>query len=372
MSRKIVPENSTDQDELNFARYSEPVMNSPTGLDSFDIDTTKINKIKKKRKTAGPTLSIDIDKIGKRRSVIKVEPALQFDIKPRFNSDDLQLILSNRFNQVRSEPIEVLEAQLYKIGKTYNLDFGGADLPIDVLDSMHHIYQLKKMEGQLTGEEIDLLNQNIEDVLDKYPRALMEYKIYSEIVELVSALSIRWRVAHYENYSYRYSSRVSNVKLLSLQNLNEDVYTVEGLWLSVALKYYPLNEVIDDNVIQYAHLLKNTMNEVVQAFVHLNAEADFRHFPTIEGFFAAKFPKLAAARHWEPDYLAKPIDHHELSQPEGFMANCFKTKHQKINQQLKRLIEDLDICYRSFERALISCLLVAKEPEVKSKSLYNL
>jgi hypothetical protein len=222
----------------------------------------------------------------------------------------------------------------------------------------------------LTLEEVGILNMNIERVLECDSRSLMEYKLYVEVTALASALSIRWGVAQFENYRYRYSSRVSNVKMLSLQNLNEDVYTVEGLWLSVAIKYSPLKESVDDNVLQYAQLLRTTMDDVVRALLHLNVEADFVTTPSIEGYLAAKYPGVTAHKNWEPDFLAVPGSYHDLSQPEGFIANCFKSDHQKINQQLKRLFEDLDMCYRSFERALISCLLVVDAPDVKSKSLY--
>jgi hypothetical protein len=80
------------------------------------------------------------------------------------------------------------------------------------------------------------------------PKALTGYKLFREIAALVSALSIKWEVAKFENFGYRCSPRVSNVKLICLSTLNEDLYTVEGLWLAVAIKYRPLSEVVDDSV----------------------------------------------------------------------------------------------------------------------------
>jgi hypothetical protein len=71
---------------------------------------------------------------------------------------------------------------------------------------------------------------------------------------------------------------------------------------------------------------------------------------------------LAAKLNWEPNFLAKTPEYHELSQPEGFLANCWRSKQQAKNQQLKRLIADVDICYRSFERSLFRCLLKTREP----------
>jgi hypothetical protein len=304
------------------------------------------------------------------RANVSKETSSKFDINPRFCSDDLQHQLSDRFNYAMQEPTELLDAALYRITKVFNIDLQGGELPITLLDSIHHIFQLKRCEDQLTCEEVNSLNRNIEKVLERNARSLMEYKLYVEVTALVSALSIRWGVAQFENYRYRYSPRVSDVKMLSLQNLNEDVYTVEGLWLSVAIKYSPLKENVDDNVLQYAYLVRCTMDDVVRALVHMNAEADFVTTPSLEGYFAAKYPGVTAHKNWEPDFRAVPGSYHDLSQPEGFIASCFKTEHQKINQQLKRLFEDLDMCYRSFERALISCLLVVDEPDVKSRSLY--
>lgn len=345
MSNVVLPasENSTDQDDINIIRHTERELYPRTAFESFEIDTTSIIKINSNQKP-------DCD----------FSDAESLEIKPRFNWEELSKLLLSRFDQVKKQRIEVLEASLYNIGMTYNLDFLGADLPITVLDTMHHIYQLKRIEPELDIEEIQLLNHSIEEVLERYPLALVEYKLYSKICELVSALSIRWGVAVFENYSYRYTSRVSNVKLLDLEVLNSDIYTVECLWLAIALRYSPIDEIIDDNVIQYAQLLRSSMDEVVRIIVHLNNEADFIKVPSLEGYFAAKFPILAERMKWQPNYLVRSAPYHELSQPEGFFANCFKPKFQSINLQLKRRIEDLDICYRSFERALISCVLLAK------------
>jgi hypothetical protein len=282
-------------------------------------------------------------------------------VKPRFNSSDLKQRLLSRINQVSSESIHVYEAGLYKICKVYNLDLSGNEMKLEHLGSMHHIYQLKQMEPDLSEEDTATLSLNIEDVIDKKPSALTQYRLYAEITRLVSALCIKWGVARFEDYRYRYSAKVCNVKILDLSHLNADVFTVEALWLAVVCRFSPLSEMVDATVKQYAKLVRLTMDRVVNAIVSLNLEADFYATPSIQGYYAARFPRIAATQHWHPDYIALPTEHHQLSQPEGFMASCFKDKYQKVNLQLKRLLQDFELSYRCFERALISCLLVAKE-----------
>jgi hypothetical protein len=343
MAKIFLPEFlPSEQQELNLAYCSEYVLTPP---ESYDADVTVIRK--------SASLS--------RKSTERTISSPLVSVKPRFNSTDLEQRLLARINQVRSESIHVYEAGLYKICKVYNLDICGDEMDLELLDNMHHIYQLKQMELDLSEEDCAALHLNIEDVIDWKPKALTQYKLYVEITRLVSALCIKWGVARYEDYSYRYSARVCNVKMLDMSHLNADVFTVEALWLAVVCKFSPLSEMVDFTVKQYAKLVRLTMNRVVKAIVSLNFEADFQATPSIQGYYAAKYPKIAATQHWQPDCIALPTEHHQLSQPEGVIASCFKSKYQKVNQQLKRLLEDFELCYRSFERALISCLLVVKE-----------
>jgi hypothetical protein len=365
---RVVPELrrlNLSSEEVNLS-YTEPIMNTPTGSDSHDMEIPGYK---------GPNLrsfTYIVDSEDLRPSeVVRLDKSRLLDIKPRFSSEIMRLQLLERFREAKQAPAKVFEIALYQISKIYNMDLQGGGLSIAYLDFIHHIYQLKQDEGVLPTEELEVLNQNLETNLEMSPKALTGYKLFREITTLVSALSIKWKVAKFENFGYRCSPRVANVKLLCLSTLNEDLYTIEGLWLAVAIKYSPLSEIIDDNVLQFAHFLRQATDKLMSALVFLNSEADFLKTPSLEGYYAANDPELAALMNWEPDFLASAIEHHCLELPRGVFASCFKDKYYTINKQLKGLIEDFDVSYRNFEQSLIRCLLVETDPDDKAKSLYS-
>jgi hypothetical protein len=286
----------------------------------------------------------------------------QAGIKPRFVSGNLLLAFISRIELAKTEPIQVYEAALYKIAKDYQNHFEGADLTIEHLVYIHHIHKLKLMETTLTQEQISTLNYKLDSLLTTYPTIKLEHKLYSDITALVSALSVKWGVVKLERFSYRHSAKVANVKVLEMPRLNEDVYTIEALWLAVLVNHPPLNATVDHDVLQYAKVLRRAMDNVIRAVVHLNSEADFEGTPSLEAYFATKFPKIAALKHWEAEGVgAAPPSYHQMSQSGGFLAKCLKSRHLKQNQQLKTLIEELDFSYRCFERELISFFLLADE-----------
>jgi hypothetical protein len=289
------------------------------------------------------------------------DPYQQTGIRPQLIRDGLELEFAGRMEVTRAEPIQVSEVALYRITKDYRSHFEGAELTIGHLASIHHIYKLQQMEPELAPDEISTFNLNLHQVLSRDPNIQLEHKLYFDIAALVSSLSVKWGIVKFKRFSYRYASRVADVKLLDMSKLNEDVYTVETLWLAVMLSYSPLNHIVDRNVIQYGEVLRRAMDDVIGAIVQLNSEADFERTPSLEPLYAAKYPKIAELHNWEADPTAdEPTKYHTLSQAEGVIAKCFCGRHQKVNNQLKSIIAIFDKSYRTFERELIAFFLMVE------------
>jgi hypothetical protein len=356
--RKVLP--YVNSESLNLSMERLNIDNHPnTPSESVEYDISAVHKdviypSASIKKDPSPISYIDY---------AQGDPYKQSGIRPRFLSDGLELEFAGRLELTKAEPIQVSEAALYRITKHYQSHFEGAELTIEHLASIHHIYKLQQIEHELSPEEVSIFNQNLQEVLCRDPNIQLEHKLFLDIAALVSSLSVKWGIVKFERYSYRYTSRVANVKLLDMSILNEDVYTVEALWLAVMITHAPLKDIVDHDVIQYGKVLRRAMDDVIRAIVQLNSEANYERTPSLEAVYAVKYPKIAAVQNWEADATAQePTEYHTLSQAKGVMAKCFGGRHQRVNKQLRTMIANFDHCYRIFERELITFFLMVDEP----------
>jgi hypothetical protein len=77
---------------------------------------------------------------------------------------------------------------------------------------------------------VEDLNNELSEYLGERPTIFDEYRLTENIVELIDALMIKWRLAEPDTYLYRTSGRTLNVKMLNLRTLNRQFITMETLW----------------------------------------------------------------------------------------------------------------------------------------------
>ena len=65
-------------------------------------------------------------------------------------------------------------------------------------------------------------------------------------MDLLNNLAIKYGLINLYDYSYRLSDRSLNVRLLDLQEMNKEFFTVETIWLAVMVEKYPLKGVVSD------------------------------------------------------------------------------------------------------------------------------
>ena len=332
--------------------------------------TSKANAEETRRHYAGLPSCRDF-RTSKKISKAKVAPLLGGDyvameLKPRFEADALEAVLVSKVvmltqKETLSNPIEFLESQLYSLTRAYVLSLGARALSFTCLNELHHIYQLKHHEEELSPQEVEDLNLNLEFLLEEDPAAHEAYKIFKGLVAVCSGLFVHWGLWQQHNYSYRTSGRSVNVPLLDLAVLNEDVMTVETFWFCQAVRQPPLSAVTNEAVKQYSIILESETHRVFSFLVHLNA-VDFRKQPSIDMYLAARVPAFRTKLHVEPDYEARKPVYQELSLPQGCLQTCCHVKTHTNAKQLKAMIADLEFAYRSFERSLIGNLLALRKP----------
>lgn len=142
----------------------------------------------------------------------------------------------------------MFEIELYRLCRVFNMDLYGRKLGIECVDNYHHIFQLKKYESELTSEQLENLNLNIEKILQINPTGFMEYQLFSDCLSLLSSLMVKWNLISANNYAYRLTGPGVNIRILDLNNLNENVMTAELVWLSVMVHEEPLVRYMDISV----------------------------------------------------------------------------------------------------------------------------
>ena len=99
------------------------------------------------------------------------------------------------------------------------------------------------------------------------------------------------------------------MKLLDLQEMNKDFFTVETIWLAIMVKKYPLKGVASELAKQSAEVLRNVVLKVINYIGNLNADCPFEEVPDILRLVAAKNPLISEMRAIEPDFNAEVVDY---------------------------------------------------------------
>lgn len=230
------------------------------------------------------------------------------------------------------------------------------------LEVIHHIYQLKKEESELSVKEKEKLDRNLEIVIMKYPTAWREYTIFKEAIEILACLMIKWNMVSIHDYTYRLIGRATNVVILDLKTLNENFFTVEGFWLTILANNEMLEGCLDNSVHQLGYILQTQTLKTISILLRMN-NCDFEKVSSIEGYLAATKYKRLKKYNMIPDYSATPVPYQELSFSISHIFKCFRFKNDLKLSLLQESLSELELAYRSFEKALIESLLCCIQTE---------
>lgn len=276
--------------------------------------------------------------------------------KPRHDGTALRVHFKTQMLELRAMPYEYLESILYGVSSTHVRALYGKPLNLDVVKHMHHIYELKQREIQLSAELRNQLNVDLEYVLNTNPSALEEYRAVCTLLLIASALLVKWNMVSYDEYSYRLNGNVIQIRPLNLFTMNSSLLTVETLWYCQLVESPPLCGFVDISTIQYAIVLRIEVARALKYLLAMNHE-DFWAVPSIQGYMAALSPSLQYKYHMQADFdLSKPA-YQTLSQPEGLVARCHRSPSQAKCLGLKKILRDLEAAYRAFEKSLLNCFM---------------
>ncbi|CAG9330925.1 unnamed protein product [Blepharisma stoltei] len=289
----------------------------------------------------------------------RLEDVKAFNIRPRFDSAAITEAIETKIQEIKNTPLDYYEIVLYELCKKFNLELSSSCLSSKSISKIHHVYRLKSMEDELSISQRNSLNANLEAILDSHPRTYNEYILFAETLKFISAMAIKWGIVSIDNYAYRVTGRGLNVKLLDLKEINNDIFTMETLWLALMVYREPLSKIADDQVNQYAMLLNDTICKLVNEFLSLNRNCDFEAVKSIAGLVASKNPEVTKYTGVEPDYNSTLVEYQRLKLKRGVWSLCLSKNDVNLIKSIKELLTDFEIVYRQFERSLMTNLLMA-------------
>jgi hypothetical protein len=287
-------------------------------------------------------------------------------VKPRFNAAYISEIFDSMVAEVKIKLLEEYEIMLYDLCRDYSVNLNSKDLDMQSIASLHHLVQLNRSKNVLSYQQASTLEARIEDVLLGNTSALAEYELVKSAMELMSALVVKWGLVQMDLYNYRVIGRCLNVRLLDLAAMNKQLMTLDTVWFIFTINDPPLSALIDEATRQYARVLYRQLLSVLNYLLAANSIADFDSSPSIEKAVAAN-SKTYAKRfevEFEPDDKLTPYQ--KLAKP-GMTFFCKKKPEELMMINLKQQIADFELAFRTFEKSLISRLLIAKRPKAKAQ-----
>ncbi|CAG9314576.1 unnamed protein product [Blepharisma stoltei] len=290
-----------------------------------------------------------------------------FSIRPRFDSATLNSALGRKIQEIKVTPIEVYEIELYDICRRFYKQESRHKISNKCILYVHHIYRLKSQEIELNEDDSRVTNQSLENLMSCHPRYWGDYSFYKETLALVSILAVKWKIVTLDNYNYRLKGRGLNIKLLDLNEMNSDMFTMETLWWANNIKTHPWVHAVGDELLQVAELLIKISPRILNELISCNQNCDFEAFPSISPFLAVKKPAIVKYTKVKPDFNINVMTYQRLKIKNRIFSLCLKDDESLKLKSIYGMIADFEMAYRKFEQDLM--VFIIKTYQLTSKNL---
>jgi len=261
------------------------------------------------------------------------------ELSMNINFQNYEGVIKDYIKGVKSEPMTKYEKSLYLITKNY-FKYNPGKIRIDDLVLA---YPLIDHANFFEGfQDSECIQRQLHKNSEKDFFLSKKFELIKKLVELISALSVKWGIFKAHKYSFRYNHRSQCSKFLDLQRMNTTCYNVETLWFCTSIKKGLLNELSNTTLKQFSEILADQTNQIFEKLLILEW---------------ANPKDLLSQKSKCPFTKSKPnIDcsktYIDLKIPNLF-CRLFCRKNLEFSSKLKSLISDFESCYRGFERELI-------------------
>lgn len=280
---------------------------------------------------------------------------LKFNCQVRFSREFLKSSLKAFISATSRIPIEKFELDLFEATEIFNQKLRGKRLGVYIIGEIHHLMKLVNGKDKPEGPIEQKLNGKIEKLLFTNYLITIQYEVICRLIQVFNGLLVKWNIARLGNYDYRYSGRVLNVKLLEMDSLNSQLITTEVLWISTKLHHPSLSQISSPFLLELSSILHNQLDAALNTFLMLNPKTIDTAYNIEKTLAFSSKDFLNFSQEALPEKNLSNFKHAELKLVKG-LAKCFLSSDPRTDYAFK-VLEDLELSYRSFEKALIASIL---------------
>lgn len=241
-------------------------------------------------------------------------------------------------------PYFALDSNFYNISRKYYQSDHDKEVDLKCIELYHPLHRLKKKINRMPEKESITISQISDNINSHHHQIKVEYHIIKELFILLSQIAIKWKIANFSNIYYRFASRTGHMKVLDIEELGRNYFTLESVWLAIEAENLPKGLGVTEETIQYAHIYQASVSRLINFFIGLN-NRDFNVLSSIDQFANEKKKNV--------NFNA----YHTFEVP-GAMWRCLNKAPKNLeNERLKELIAEMDFACRAFEEKLYESLL---------------
>ena len=258
-------------------------------------------------------------------------------LRPRFESADLLRNLKTIHFERKSQSLDYYAEKLLQLTQQWKSVFLESRPVLTAIQKYHVLVRLKWLSvtdpaDQAAIEEYKTLVAG--DLIEE------QYCVLQEALRVIGGLAARFRIVRPHQFSYRLASRAMNLKVLDLQAMNEDLYTVETLWFALMSSEHPVEAQLSLAAKSFAEVLLTATEDVFQQAVALNWEGNLQL-------------TMRTANLSDPEKSDEPLSAKKL-EVRSVLIRCFKPDQREEEVlKLKRLLVSFHAAYHQFEKELL-------------------
>jgi hypothetical protein len=288
------------------------------------------------------SLELDPDYSVLKADLTKTRRAIEPDSSSVINSpkstltnDSINKSIISYIQSVKKTPISIYESKLSKIMQDYT-ELHIKKLHIDEIFCVHSIKSLEKLTTDSNLLRKNSINNQLQNLSLSENNTNYKYKIVIEIIELISALLIKWNLFKPNKYAYRDSALSKLQVFIDAKDLNKNCINFEIIWLCLATRKSPLKSIASSQLLQSSLILESQIDEAIK---------DLLSSGIIKSSNEHLVHDLYASQHY-----TKSLKYNKI-----FAILCKSKKYAQVAKTYL-VLKELEIAYRHFEREIIARL----------------
>ena len=259
---------------------------------------------------------------------------------------ELLPLLEESLNNSLDLPSGYLESKFFDMSRSFYEDLGGV-VNYDTIKYLHPLLKLLEHDSHTPTN----YTHYFESYLTLNPMAIKDYSFIRRSLRLLNDLAISWDIINLYNYRNRFENFIEEITIFDIKELFTHVFSLEIIWMSYAVRGFPLEKVMDREVKELAVLVEAQFQRCLEALMECNKE-NIEKSSSIEPWLSYLNPALHSKHAFaRPKKVKVQYQRFRISYFKGL---CCKAEGNAI--RLREILSDFELVYREFEAKLVVSL----------------